>query len=83
MAKCARLTAACRAKALEAGIWQRHDGRFEKLRKMNNDHLVNALLRALLEGEPETITRPLAAEIKRRRLVRYAQRICAERMQGQ
>lgn len=74
-----RLTADCRAKALEAGLWQRGDGEFEPLRTMHRDHLVNALLRALLDGDPKSITEPLAKEIRRRRLKAYAFRVCSER----
>ena len=74
-----RLTAACRATALEAGQWQRHDGTFVALRKMPDPHLVNALLRALADREPVTITRPLAAEVARRNLRDYALAVAAER----
>jgi hypothetical protein len=60
-------------------MWQRADGEFEPLAKMHKDHLVNALLKALLDGDPDGITRPLATEIKRRRLKAYAFRVCKER----
>ena len=78
-----RLTVACRAKALEAGQWQQHDGTFLPLRRMPDPHLVNALLRALAEREPVTITRPLAAEVRRRGLDNYALAQAAAREQGQ
>lgn len=63
-----RLTAACRAKALEAGIYAARDGRRIAVARMHDAHLINALLRALVDGEPEVITRPLAREICRRGL---------------
>lgn len=68
-----------RVKMLEAGCWQGHDGRCVGLADMPAGHLVNALLKALAAGEPATITRPLAAEVARRRLQDYALRIAATR----
>ncbi len=67
-----RLTLACRIKALEAGQWQCSDGRFIRLDEMADDHLVNALLKALTDGDPPALTRLLTAEVVRRNLGAYA-----------
>lgn len=61
-----------RASMLQAGLYQRASGEVLPLRSMVPEHLVYALLKALREQEPTSITRPLASEIKRRRLVRAA-----------
>jgi hypothetical protein len=74
-----RLDAKTRLKALEAGLWQRHDGRFVALRKMNDMHLINALLKALAEQEQRAITSALAAEVGRRKLQDVALQVAAER----
>ena len=67
-----RLTIGCRAKALEAGLWQRADGRTVRLAEMHPAHLVNAYLGALAAGEPEGITRPLAEAVVTRGLAEAA-----------
>jgi hypothetical protein len=76
-----RLDAATRAKALEAGWWQKHDGEFVHLRRMPDPHLVNAWLQALEAGEALAITSRLAAEVVRRKLETYAADVAMERMQ--
>lgn len=63
-----RLTTACRAKALEAGLWQSADGTMIQVWKMRAPHLINALLKSLASGDPTTITQPLAREVQRRGL---------------
>lgn len=63
-----RLTTACRAKALEAGLWQTADGSMTPVATMRGTHLINALLKSLAAGDPTTITQPLAREVKRRGL---------------
>ena len=75
-----RLSTHTRAKALEAGLWQTSKGTLISIYKMPDGHLVNALLKALAAGDPRSITRPLAAEITRRRLQDYAMRVAEERM---
>ena len=74
-----RLTAQSRARALEAGLWQRENGDWVPLKAMADGHLVNALLQALARSERPTLVRPLAAEVRRRRLESYAMAVAEER----
>lgn len=62
------LHVATRAKAAEAGLYARSDGTVIRIRKMNNGHLVNALLSAVARGEPKAVRGALAAEVVRRGL---------------
>lgn len=87
--KAARLDLPTRAKALEAGWWQKHDGTFIALRRMEGAHLVNALLQELEQsaGRPYVaaqvaIERSLATEIKRRGLQSYAESVASDRIGG-
>jgi len=75
-----RLTLASRVKALEAGAWQRSDGRFVEVRSMHAAYLINAYLGALGKGEPVGITQPLGAEILRRDLAEAAYAEATRRM---
>jgi hypothetical protein len=61
-----------RTKMAEAGIYQQHDGHVIYVEEMPDPHLVYALLKALREADSVRITRPLAAEVKRRKLEDYA-----------
>lgn len=56
------------ANALALGGYITGRGVHVRLRTMNDDHLVNALVKALAEERPESITTPLAAEVDRRGL---------------
>lgn len=62
------------------------DGRYPsrhgvlRLAEMNDDHLVNALLKALINEQPATITTPLASEVHRRGLDDYALKQAQRRM---
>jgi hypothetical protein len=76
-----KLTLRCRARALEAGVWQRSDGTFIDVRDMPDGHLLNAYLLALQQGEPPCITSPLGAEVVARHLETTALAMAAERMQ--
>ena len=67
-----KLDVVTRAKALEAGQWQKADGSFVALADMVDEHLLNALLKALADQEPDGITHPLAAEVIRRGLEQKA-----------
>lgn len=64
---------------LAAGMYQTSKGFVVRLVEMNDAHLVNALLKSLSRGEPESITSPLAAEVKRRNLETYAREIARQR----
>jgi hypothetical protein len=70
---------AFRAKAARNGIYERHDGTAVGVRSLADVHLVNALLRALADDEPEPVRRMLTAEVRRRRLVSYATSMARER----
>lgn len=61
------------------GVYQRSNGRIVAIRSLDDHHLINALLRALAHGEPERVTRPLAAEIVRRGISEMALDVAAER----
>ena len=74
-----RLSLPTRIKSLEAGLWQRHDGRIVRVREMHDAHLINALLKALADREPMAITKPLTAEVVRRNLYETAMRVAEER----
>ena len=59
---------AARAEAIKKGIWLTKSGVRLPLRSLHDAHLINAYLKALAEGHPEGITRPLAVEVIRRGL---------------
>ena len=76
----ARLDAPTRAKALEAGWWQQHNGAFVALHRMPDDHLVNALLKEMADAETLTqVVRRLGGEVMRRGLWERAEAIAAAR----
>ena len=75
----ARLTKTSRAAALACGWWQGHDGDFVRVEAMADAHLLNAFVRAHLDGDPPTITHVLAAEVIRRGLDSEALALAAER----
>lgn len=75
----ARLTTTSRAAALACGWWQGHDGHFVHVQAMADAHLLNALLRALADGDPPTITHVLAEEVIRRGLESVALALAAAR----
>lgn len=78
-----RLSRATRAKAAEAGLWETSAGEVVAIRKMNDGHLVNALLKELAAGDRhEAVVAALAGEVKRRRLEEFALAVAAERMEG-
>lgn len=62
--------------------YRRANGTLVAIPRMLDGHLVNALLKALAAGEPEAVTRPLAAEVARRGLQPYAEAVAAERTGG-
>lgn len=53
---------------LAAGSYPTSKGYVIRLGDMNDHHLVNALVRAVADGEPEGVVHPLAAEVDRRGL---------------
>jgi hypothetical protein len=75
-----RFDAKTRAKALEAGWWQRHDNSLIKVTEMPDGYLLNSLLKSLEDDAPCVITHPLAAEVIRRGLERTAMTRAAARM---
>lgn len=74
-----RLSTSTRIKAAEAGLWQTSHGKCVAIVRMNDSHLVNALLKALSTGEPTPVTEALATEVARRQLVDYAYRVAEGR----
>ena len=74
------LSAATRRKAIEAGTWVRANGEHVRIRVMGTEHLVNALLQVLAAGESQAIWEPLAREVDRRRLRKYAIDVARHRM---
>lgn len=68
-----------KADLLAVGLYPSSKGYVIALAKMQDTHLVNALLKALEQQEPAEITEPLAAEVSRRNLNDYAQKIAQER----
>lgn len=73
------LTSSSKATALQAGMWQQHDGTFVSLRKMHDAHLINALLQALNGGSRKNIILPLTAEVVRRGLEEQAMTVAEQR----
>jgi len=74
-----KLTADCRAKALEAGEWQTSTGHFIELRKMPDSHLCNAMLQAISNADDPRIIELLAVEIERRDISELATAMAMER----
>lgn len=75
-----RLTTPCRAKALEAGLWQTSSGVMIRVEEMPAPHLINALLKALAAAEPRSIIDPLTRELVRRGLEDAALQEASRRM---
>lgn len=75
----ARLSQPSRRKALEAGLWQKSNGEVIALCRMNDAHLINALLKSLAEGDPPASVAPLTKEVVRRNLYEAAMRVAEER----
>jgi hypothetical protein len=75
-----RLTAACRAQALKAGLWQSANGAMIPIERMPAPHLINALLKALAAAEPRSIIDPLTRELVRRGLEDAAMTAASRRM---
>lgn len=76
------LAAACRAKALEAGIYVGRRN-VERLHSMERTHLINAVLASLAANEAPEITGPLTSELVRRGLEGAAMREARRRTHGQ
>jgi hypothetical protein len=68
-----------RVEALANGAWISSPGCHIPLRRMNDSHLVNALLKSLAAGDPEGIVLPLAAEVDRRGLRGMALEVAEKR----
>ena len=70
-----------KADLLAVGLYPTSKGIVLRLREMNDHHVVNAYIKALALGEPESITQPLAVEVDRRGL-RAAALARAEELAG-
>ena len=69
-----------RARAAECGLWQTSSGEMVRIRKMNDGHLVNALLKELQAPRRSAgAVRALSREVMRRRLRDFALAVAAER----
>ena len=68
-----------KADLIAVGLYPTSKGIVLRISDMNDAHLVNAFLKSLAQDEPETITTPLAAEVKRRNLEDYAREVASRR----